>query len=118
MRMLGRTILRRSRPIYRLGTFVLKTGMMLTSLGLIVGLSGKGWIICLIGSGCVLAGVFIGQAAEVSLTGVIKHVDWSITANQAHDLDARYLQARDDEADDLEVFLGELVGEVEYQERQ
>ena len=115
---LYRTILRKCRPIYRLGIFVLMVGMVLAAIGLVVGLFGKGWMILLIGVGCALAGIIIGQIAEICLTNEMKFLVESVTAKQAHDLAARHLKASGDDVDDTEVFLGKFIEETDWQEKQ
>ncbi len=115
---LYRTILRKCRPIYKLGMFVLMIGMVLAGIGLAVGLFGKGWMICLIGIGCAAVGIIIGQVAEISLTNEMKNMVVSVTAKQAHELAARHLKASGDDVDDTEVFLGKFIGEMDWREKQ
>lgn len=113
-----RTILRECRPIYRFGIFMLMVGMAIAGIGLVVGLFGKGWIVCLIGIGFAVVGIIIGQAAEITLTNEMKNMVGSVTAKQAHELAVRHLKAIGDDVDDTEVFLGKFIEEMDWQEKQ
>jgi hypothetical protein len=96
---------------------VLKIGMILAALGLLVGLFGKGWATILIGIGCAVLGILIGNVALISLTNEMKYLDESVNAKQAHDLAAQHLHAHGD-LDDSEVFLGKFVSDMEWREKQ
>jgi hypothetical protein len=115
---LYKTILKNCRPIYKLGMLVLKIGMVLAAIGLVVGLLGKAWMTFLIGIGCAVVGIFIGQVALISLTNEMKLLVEPLTAKQAHDLAAQHLQAQGDDVDDTEVFLGKFSSDMDWQEKQ
>ena len=115
---LYRTILQKCRPIYQFGMFLLMVGMVVAVIGLIVIFFGKGWIVLLIGAGCAVAGIIIGQVAEISLTNEMKSLVESVTAKQAHDLAVQHLLAHGDDVDDTEVFLGKFIGAMDRQEKQ
>ena len=115
---MARTILRKCRPIYKIGTLVLQLGMLTIIIGLVGGWRGSGWLTLYIGIGCAVLGILIGQVAEGTLTNEIKIIIPSITAKQAHDLAAPHLQANGPDVDNTEVFLGKLIGELEYQNRK
>jgi hypothetical protein len=93
---------------------MLMVGMVVAGIGLVVGLFGKGWIVCFVGVGCGVVGIIIGQAAEVALTNEMKNMVESVTAKQAHDLAVRHLKAIGDDVDDTEVFLGKFIGEMDW----
>lgn len=93
-------------------------GMVLSAIGLIVGLFGKGWTLLLIGVGCAAVGILIGQVAECCLANEMKSLVDSVTAKQAHDMAAQHLQARGEDVDDTEVFLGKFIGEMDWQKKQ
>ncbi len=115
---LYRKILQKCRPIYRFGMSLLIVGMVVFAIGLIVGLFGKGWMVLLIGVGCIVAGIIIGQVAEICLTNEMKFLVDSLTAKQAHDMAAQHLQARGPDVDDTEVFLGKFIVEMDWQEKE
>jgi hypothetical protein len=97
---------------------VLKIGFILILAGLVVGLLGKGWKIAAGGLGCAVLGIITGQVAEISLTSRIKFMFGYLTAKQVHDFALAHLTVKTEEADPTEVFLGKLVGEMEWKERQ
>jgi hypothetical protein len=99
------TFLRMCRPIYQLGATVFWIGILLTGTGLVIGLFGKGWIVLVIGIGCVVLGMITSQIPVVHLGNAVKSIDESLTAKQASDLVSRHLRERGDDADGTELFL-------------
>lgn len=86
--------------------------------GVVVGLLGKGWKVAVAGLGCAALGIITGQVAEISLASRIKFMFGHLTAKQVHDFAMEHLTAKARDADSTEVFLGKLVGEMEWKERQ
>lgn len=64
--------LRMSRPIYKIGTVVLGIGMVLSVIGLAIGIFSKGWITLLIGIGCWVIGIVIRNVLKVYVASFIK----------------------------------------------
>jgi hypothetical protein len=89
------------------------TGTLLTAIGLVIGLTGRGWTALVIGVGCVVFGIIISQIPVVYLGGEVKLIAESLTPKQASDLVSRHLRKHGDDADDTAVFLGKFGGEVE-----
>jgi len=98
-------------PMHRLGVAGFWFGILLTSIGLVIGLLGRGWIA--FGIGCVVIGIIISQIPVIYLSNEVKSIDESLTPKQASDLVLRHLRERGEDADDTEVFLGKFGGEVE-----
>jgi hypothetical protein len=111
-------ILRKCRPIYRFGMFVLMVAMISAVMGLVVCLLGKGWIILLISGICAAFGIVIGQTAELCLANEMKFLVDSVTAKEAHDLAARYLRSHGDDVDETDVFLGKFIADQDWREKQ
>jgi ribosomal protein L7/L12 len=87
-------------------------GILLTGIGLVIGLFGRGWTALVIGIGCVVLGIITSQIPVLHLGNEVKSIDESLTAKQASDLVSRHLRERSNDADDTEVFLGRFGGEV------
>ncbi len=107
------TFLRICRPIYRLGVAVFWIGILLTGIGLVIGLFSRGWTALLIGISCVVPGIITSQIPVVYLGNEVQSIDESLTPKQVSDLVSRHLREHGDDADDTEVFLGKFCGEVE-----
>lgn len=93
-------------------------GMLLTVIGLVMGLSGRGWIVLLIGISCIVLGIITGKIPEIYLADRVKLIHESLTPKQAQELVARHLRARGDDADDTQVFLGKFGADIDWQKRQ
>lgn len=111
-------VLQNCRSIYRFGLLVLKIGFIIIAVGFVVGLLGMGWKTAVVGVSCAALGIITGQIAESSLTNRMKFMFGYLTAKQVHDFAMEHLTAKNDEADETEVFLGKFVGEMEWKERQ
>lgn len=110
------TFLQMCRSIYRLGVTVFWIGILLTGIGLVIGLFGIGWTALTIGIGCVVLGIITSQIPVIHLGNEVKSIDESLTPKQASDLTSRHLRQRGDDINkpkDTEVFLGKFGGEVE-----
>jgi TPR repeat protein len=91
-------------------------GMLLTGLGLVIGLFGRGWTALLIGIGCVVLGIITSQIPVVHLGKEMKSIDASLTPKRASDLASRHLRQRGDDINeprDTQVFLGKFGGEAD-----
>ena len=99
--------------MFRLGHTVFWLGVLLTGLGLLIGLFGRGWTALVIGFGFVLVGVITSQIPVVYVGNQVKMIDESLTAKQVSDLVSCHLAGHGDQAEDTAVFLGEFGGEVE-----
>jgi hypothetical protein len=106
------------RLIYQTGVLLVAIGAVVTFAGLVIGLCGKGWITFFVGIGCVVFGWILGQVALHTVTNEMKLLVQSVTAKQASELAARHLNAKGDDADNTEVFLGQFIADMEWQERQ
>ncbi len=100
------TFLRMCRPIYRLGVGMFWIGILLTGVGLVIGLFGSGWTALVIGIGCVVLGIITSQIPVVHLGNEVKSIDESLTPKQASDVVSHHLRERGDDAVDTEFFLG------------
>jgi Sel1 repeat-containing protein len=107
------TFLRMCRPIYRLRVTVFWIGILLSGIGLVIGLFGRGWTALVIGIGFVVLGIITSQIPVVYLGNEVKLIDESLTPKQVSNLVSRHLREHGDGADDTAVFLGKFGGEVE-----
>jgi hypothetical protein len=99
------TFLRMCRPIYRLGATVFWIGILLTGIGLVIGLFGRGWTALVIGISCVLLGIITSQIPVMRLSNELKSIDETLTPKQASDVVSRHLRERGGDANDTEFFL-------------
>ncbi|HEX3599672.1 MAG TPA: hypothetical protein VHU84_05980 [Lacipirellulaceae bacterium] len=106
------------RPLYRLGGLILLIGTLAIVGGLVLGVLGNGWMSLLIGIGLCLVGIVVGRIPEVYVANQLKFVYHPLSAKQAYDLVAKHLRAKGADAEDTRVFLGRIVGELEYEQRQ
>ena len=111
-------ILRKCRQIYRFGIFILMVAMISAIIGSVICLLGKGWIVLVISGICAVVGIVIGQTAELCLANEMKFLVESVTAKEAHDLAARYLQSHGDDVDETGVFLGKFIADQGWREKQ
>src|SRR5690349_8962292 len=113
-----RALVRKCRPIYRFGMLLVMVGIALCGAGLVARLLGKGWMTGLIGIGCAVSGIIVGQVAELALTSEMKFLVESVTPKQAHDFAVSHLQAYGEDVEDTDVFLGKFIAEMDQQGKQ
>lgn len=89
--------------------------MLLTIIGLALGLYGRGWMILLIGIGCCIVGITLGNIPKVYLASFVKLSDESITAKDATKIVEKHLQDR--ESKDTVYFLADFDYEVRQKKK-
>lgn len=104
------TLLQMCRPIYRVGRIMFLGGILLTSIGVVIGLFGKGWTTSLIGMCCVLLGMIAYGVPLMYLGNEIKLIDESLTAKQVSGLASRHLNEHGDDASNVYEFLEGIFG--------
>jgi hypothetical protein len=101
------------RPIFRLGVAVFWLGKLLTVIGLVLRLLGKGWTVFVIGIGCVAFGIIGSQIPVIYVGNKLKAIDESLTPKQVSDLASKHLRQHGEDADETAVFLGRFGGEFD-----
>jgi hypothetical protein len=87
------TFMKMCKPSFRLGTLILRIGMVLLIVGLFVGLFGKEWMIFLIASCCCLLGIILINIPTYYLAvGFINLYDETVTAKEATKIAQNHLK--------------------------
>lgn len=87
------TFLKMCKPLFRLGTLILRIGMIIVIVGIFVGLFGKEWMIFLIAICCWLLGIILLNIPTYYLAvGFIKLYDETVTAKQATKIAQNHLK--------------------------
>jgi hypothetical protein len=87
------TFMRMCKPLYKIGTLTFKIGVVVTIIGLVLGLFGKGWIVLFIGIGCCAGGVFLYNLPTYYLArGFIQVYYKFITIKQSVDIAQNHLR--------------------------
>ena len=112
------TFLRMCRPMYKLGIALMRIGMVLSAIGLLVGLFGRGWMTFLIGIGCWAGSIIIGNIPTMYLASFIKLCDESLTAKQATEIVQSHLREPKNTSHDTEYFVQDILDGFERERRQ
>jgi hydroxyethylthiazole kinase-like sugar kinase family protein len=61
-------------------------------IGLVIGLSGHGWLILIIASGCLIVATILSNIPNSYLVNIIKNYDPTISAKEATNIAQKHLQ--------------------------
>ena len=104
------TFLKICKPIYKLGILAFRIGIILTIIGLIIGLFSKLWLILCIGIGCCVISPFIWNLPTVYLAYLIKGIinSESYTSGQITKVVQNHLKENRQESWDSIYFIDDI----------
>ena len=113
----SQTYMKMCKPVYRLGTFLIRIGMIVIPVGLILGLAGRRWVALFVGIGCVLIGSSVASFPNFYLVHFIKMYDEGITSKDATKIAQIHLREKRGTGQETKYFIYNIMGGCEREKR-